>query len=549
MKMVLFDLGETLEDRDVLLPGALKALQEIPALRDGDGKPVLLAVGSDFDAPAQEYFDILENLGIRTFFEPVSERVTLSGEVGMHKPAKEFFAAALAKADPALTFDDVLFVTENSGHVVAARALGIHAIQVRPPGGSGGDIASLFELLPHVREFVGADWVRLGDQVLRRDAVLQRDGADARVPQSQLRLVVQHGRLFQQAHPEVRVLADKGRYLVVEVDPGARGDALADDFPCFSVREIPWGEDVFDVRERVARQTDAAVQKCVDAVSAEQFELDLRKLVGFGTRHATSAAFSEAAGWAQDQLEATGCHTQTQAITVHGKPSHNVIADREGTAAGPRDVVIVTAHLDSINLAGGPAAAAPGADDNGSGSAGVLAIARATQHHRGELDLRFILFSGEEEGLFGSLAYVAALPAAQRSRIRAVVNMDMIATVNTPVPTVLLEGAALSQNVIDALADAAHTYTGLTVQTSLNPFNSDHVPFIDAGIPAVLTIEGADSANDHVHSAQDTMEFIDIGLAVEILRMNTAFVAATVGSAPTDPRRPDRSDRTDRIDA
>ena len=113
--------------------------------------------------------------------------------------------------------------------------------------------------------------------------------------------------------------------------------------------------------------------------------------------------------------------------------------------------------------------------------------------------------------------------------MRAVVNMDMIATVNTPVPTVLLEGAALSSNVIDRLADAAHTYTGLTVQTSLNPFNSDHVPFIDAGIPAVLTIEGADGANDHIHSADDTMQFVDIDLAVEILRMNVAFVIATVG--------------------
>jgi Zn-dependent M28 family amino/carboxypeptidase len=124
---------------------------------------------------------------------------------------------------------------------------------------------------------------------------------------------------------------------------------------------------------------------------------------------------------------------------VHGRPSRNVIAERSGTAAAPRDVVIVTARLDSINVAGGPAAPAPGPDDNGSGSAGVLAIARAMQHHRGMLDTRFILFGGEEQGLFGSLAYVASLSAAERSRIRAVVNMDMIATVNTPVPTVLLE--------------------------------------------------------------------------------------------------------------
>jgi len=80
----------------------------------------------------------------------------------MYKPANEFFEAAVATADAGLTFDDVLFVTENEAHVVAARTLGMHAIQVRPPGGGGGDVASLIELLPHAREFVGTDctgWV------------------------------------------------------------------------------------------------------------------------------------------------------------------------------------------------------------------------------------------------------------------------------------------------------------------------------------------------------------------------------------------------------
>lgn len=156
MKLVLFDLGSTLEDRNVLLPGALQLLQDISALCDDDGDPVLLALGSDFDAPAEKYYDIIEKLGIRSFFEPVTARVTLSGEVGVRKPAEEFFAAAVTKAEPALTFEDVMFVTENRTHVQAARMLGMHAIQVRPPGGAGGDVSSLSELLPHIREFVGS---------------------------------------------------------------------------------------------------------------------------------------------------------------------------------------------------------------------------------------------------------------------------------------------------------------------------------------------------------------------------------------------------------
>ena len=68
MKLVLFDLGSTLEDRGVLLPGALQLLQDISVLCDDDGDPVLLALGSDFDAPAEKYYDIIEKLGIRSFF-------------------------------------------------------------------------------------------------------------------------------------------------------------------------------------------------------------------------------------------------------------------------------------------------------------------------------------------------------------------------------------------------------------------------------------------------------------------------------------------------
>lgn len=56
------------------------------------------------------------------------------------------------------------------------------------------------------------------------------------------------------------------------------------------------------------------------------------------------------------------------------------------------------------------------------------------------------------------------------------------------------------------------------------------MPFINAGVPAVLTIEGADSTNDTVHSGADTLQRIDFGLLVEILKMNIAFVAERLNS-------------------
>jgi Zn-dependent M28 family amino/carboxypeptidase len=81
---------------------------------------------------------------------------------------------------------------------------------------------------------------------------------------------------------------------------------------------------------------------------------------------------------------------------------------------------------------------------------------------------------------------------------------------------------------MNGLKEAAATYTRLSVETSLNPFASDHVPFINKGIPAVLTIEGADNTNSRVHSSNDTIDHLKFDLALEILRMNVAFVAREV---------------------
>jgi Zn-dependent M28 family amino/carboxypeptidase len=164
----------------------------------------------------------------------------------------------------------------------------------------------------------------------------------------------------------------------------------------------------------------------------------------------------------------------------------------------------------------------------------VLQIARSLRDHANADDLRFILFGGEEQGLFGSKQYVAGLSTAESGRVRAVVNMDMIGCLNRAPATVLIEGAAVSQTVINGLAESAGTYTGLSVETSLDPFASDHVPFIQANLPAVLTIEGADQSNPNDHTSNDVLANVNYDIALEILRMNLAFVALTVGKVESN---------------
>jgi hypothetical protein len=394
----------------------------------------------------------------------------------------------------------------------------------------------------------GASWARFGDEVLlvsdegQWDALADRAERSALplqerragVEREHLHVVVQNGRRFQQENPDVPVILDRGRFLLVELDRARARRLDRTNVTCYGVRPLRENEVVFDVRDRPAtRATPVAwIQDLVDKLVHSTLAADLAHLVSLPTRYSTSTHYANAAAWARNQLEAMGYATQLQDIVVDSNPSWNVIADKEGYGIGARGVVLVTAHLDSINIQGGPRAPAPGADDNGSGSAGLLQMTRVFRDHRGEHDLRFLLFGGEEEGLFGSKQYVAKLPAAEQARIRAVVNMDMIGVLNAPTRSVLLEGALLSRRVIDSLSEAAMTYTQLAVETSLHPYNSDHVPFIIAGMPAVLTIEGADGTKGNVHSGADTIDHVDYDFALEILRMNVAFVAKEVGRAP-----------------
>ncbi|MDQ0850493.1 hypothetical protein QFZ65_002431 [Arthrobacter sp. B3I9] len=573
MKLVLFDLGDTLESDGVLLPGAMDTLEAIRSGDTGGGPAPLLGLVSDFDMPTepsdvpiiqQRYYDLLDDLGIRPFFEPVAERVTLSTEVGVFKPDEPVFRAAALKVHPALEFDDMLFVTENLGHVLAARRLGLAAVHVRGPGQHSGEVGTLPELVPLVQAFLERDepvetvvldappgaritlmdriaattarWTRLGDVLVVRapatragQLLTHRGAADSSrrlvVPEERLHLVFQIGRFFQEDHPNVRVVVDKGRYLVVDVDPDLSLLDVGAHASCYAVRPLPADTVVFDQRAARPRPPTPAEEVGVPAgeVSRAAFEEALGTLAGLQTRHSTSAEFLGALEWARGRLADLGYATQVQTVPVRGGTTRNLIADSPGDGVD-RELVLVTAHLDSVNVLGA-AAAAPGADDNASGSAGVLAIAGALAGRSRRNDLRVVLFGGEEQGLFGSRHYVNGLDGPERARISAVINMDMVACRNSSTATVLLEGALPSQAMIDALADIAQTHTTLAVQTSLQPFNSDHVPFLDQGIPAVLTIEGTDSANDRVHSERDTLDTLDIGLALEILRMNVLFVA------------------------
>ena len=347
---------------------------------------------------------------------------------------------------------------------------------------------------------------------------------------SRLHLVAQVGNRFEAEHPEVPVLYRKGRYLLVDIDPIDAASIARTG--CYAIQLVQGPQVVYEERARVdaSARARADIQALVDLVSPARLQQSVQRLASFTTRHSTSATFREAADLTRAVFESAGCDVAFHTLPVGSQQTLNLVASRRGSGATPRGTILVTAHLDSVNH-DNPGQNAPGADDNASGVAGVLEVATCLAGQRHTEDLQFILFGGEEQGLFGSIAHVAGL--ASGHGVRAVVNMDMIATINaTSSPSVLIEGAPVSRTLVDTLAGVAHSYTRLAVQTSLQAFNSDHVPFIQAGIPAVLLIEGNDSSNDAVHTGRDTMDRIDAGLMADIVRTALAFVVDAAGVSP-----------------
>lgn len=213
-----------------------------------------------------------------------------------------------------------------------------------------------------------------------------------------------------------------------------------------------------------------------------------------GPREATSDAFHEAADWVAERFSELGYEVaQVEVPVPRGDPSYrpewgtvvepgtsaNVIADPAGFDAGAPHVVI-GAHLDSV-------AVSPGAEDNASGIAVMLELARLVAETPVEVPVRFIAFgaeeprgSGDDMHHFGSQQYVGELSRSQRAAISAMVSLDRVGVAGPDVP--VCTGGTGTTEVRDALVAAAEE-AGVDARTCENRA-SDHWSFEKADVPA-----------------------------------------------------------------
>ena len=108
--------------------------------------------------------------------------------------------------------------------------------------------------------------------------------------------------------------------------------------------------------------------------------------------------------------------------------------------------------------------------------------------------------------------------------------MDMIGYSTDDSEDVLLETSRDFKHLTDQFATAASLVPGLRYFTTFNPFGSDHMPFIDNGIPAILTIDNDWGSYPAYHRTTDTIDKISREMGAAILKMNVAALAVMAGA-------------------
>lgn len=291
----------------------------------------------------------------------------------------------------------------------------------------------------------------------------------------------------------------------------------------------------FRAEDKLLRVVDPAIGRVVDRVDTARWFSRVETLAGYDRSSfsaGTGAGIDLARDWLVGNFQALGMATSTPSFNGNGFVAQNVIAVRPGTDL-PGEWVLVGGHYDSRNTNNSSSGVAntPGAEDNASGCAGVLEMASIFATVPTRRTLVFACYAGEEQGLYGSLAHMQALLASgDLPRIKLAVIMDMIGFSGDADLDILLESGsnATQVGVLNTFAQLAADYApGSTTVIDTNPCCSDHMPWINQGVPTLLTIENDWAAYPHYHRSTDLPQNMTNAqpMAGKILRTNAAGIA------------------------
>lgn len=338
---------------------------------------------------------------------------------------------------------------------------------------------------------------------------------------------------------------------------------------------------------------NAEITKMMNEISAARLEADVRKLASFGTRNTLSAQDNptRGIGAARDWLYAEfqkiseacgGCLTvEKQSFEQPVAPRipkptilTNVVATLKGTS-DPDRIYIVSGHYDSMCTSPTDGECdAPGANDDASGTAAVVELARVMSKRKFDATIIFMAVAGEEQGLLGA-AYFAEQAKQKGMNIEAMITNDIVGGVttlkNSPhrnrlrifaegVPSDETQQQAATRRSVggenDSQARQLARYIKEQSDRYMKDFRAwiiyrrdrfgrggDHIPFLERGFAAVRFTEPDE---DYTHQHQnvrtengkfygDTPEFVDYKFLANATRINL-IALASIANAPAKPK-------------
>jgi len=248
------------------------------------------------------------------------------------------------------------------------------------------------------------------------------------------------------------------------------------------------------------------------------------------TRHTASGEpLEKATQRVFEHMELLGLETEYHEWSAFSYSNRNVIGTLTGTSQ-PDEIVLMTAHLDDMPSSG----SAPGADDNGSGSTALMIASEILSQHQFNRTIRFVFFTGEEQGLLGADVYAGSVAG---ENITAVVNLDMVGWNSDTNLTFRLHTRTTSNPGYPGDLAIANTFEAVVstygLGGELTPVvdpdgitASDHSVFWSRGFSAILGIEDdVSDFNPYYHTSADTRSQIDADYFVAAIKAAVGTVA------------------------
>jgi hypothetical protein len=273
---------------------------------------------------------------------------------------------------------------------------------------------------------------------------------------------------------------------------------------------------VYTLQALHAQTFNSFYNDIVNNVSSANILSDLTAFENLGVKQIGTTALDNTQDWIRSRYESLGyTDIVEQSFSYSGGTTNNIIITKTGTVY-PNTYVIIDGHYDTIN--------GTGTNDNGSGTVLLLELARLLKDIDTEYSIKFIHFSGEENGLIGSSYYVNNTVIPQSLDIRLVFNIDEVGGVNGMVnDTIVCEqdtsnpttNNAASASFTQILANCVGLYSTLNTEIS-NAYASDYIPFENNG--EIITGLFEKNESPYAHTSNDVLTNMDVDYLVEVTK-------------------------------